>query len=45
MDKSKYHYVSAHANDLDDTLRELSEQQAKIIAVSQSGNVYTIFYQ
>ncbi len=45
MDKFKYHYVSVHANDLDDMLLELSEQQVRIVAASQTGNVYTIFYQ
>lgn len=45
MNAGNYEYVSVHANDLDDMLLKLSEQKVRISTVSQSGNVYTIFYQ
>lgn len=42
---SNYRYVFVYVDSLDDTLRDLSERQVKIVAVTQNGNFYTIFYQ
>ena len=40
-----YDYVVAHVGGLREVVRDINECQDKIVAVTQNGNVYTIFYE
>ena len=45
MGRVRYNYTLASASTLQETLSSLNRYQDKIIAVTQDGNYYTIFYE
>lgn len=45
MGKILYDFICVHTAALTEAVRELNQCQDKIVAVTQLGNTYTIFYE
>ena len=45
MSRVIYEFLKVHITDLEKELSAINKCQDKIIAVTQNGNVYTIFYE
>lgn len=45
MGRVNYLVLRAHVFDLEDVIKGINERQDKIVAVTQNGNTYTIFYE
>lgn len=45
MDRVYYDFISVHIMELKETIRDINDCQDRIVAVTQSGDYYTIFYQ
>lgn len=45
MDKVLYDFITTHADSLYEELTAINRAQDKIVAVTQNGQWYTIFYE